>query len=72
MRRGILGGGFGRDAHRRASESLDVLRPAKARVLRGEFGTLRNLRASRTTYLPVKPEAPKITMSYGLGTAAEI
>jgi len=39
------------------------LRPARARDLRGEEGTLRNLRASLTTYFPVKPEAPKIIRS---------
>nr|GFB02205.1 hypothetical protein [Tanacetum cinerariifolium] len=45
--------------------SLDGFLPAKAKVLRGEWLLLllRNLRVSRTTYLPVKPDAPKITMS---------
>lgn len=43
--------------------SLAGLRPAKAMVLSGEEGTLRNLRVSLTTYLPVKPEAPKMMRS---------
>ena len=43
--------------------SLVGLRPAKAKVFRGEEGVLRNLRASLMTYLPVKPEAPKIIRS---------
>lgn len=43
--------------------SLVRLRPAKAKDLRGEEGVLRNLRASWTTYLPVKPEAPRIMRS---------
>lgn len=43
--------------------SLAGLRPAKAMDLSGEEGTLRNLRASLTTYLPVKPEAPKMMRS---------
>lgn len=42
--------------------SLVGLRPARAIVLRG--GWPRNLRASFTTYLPVKPDAPRIIRSY--------
>ncbi|MED6131559.1 hypothetical protein PIB30_010879 [Stylosanthes scabra] len=41
-----------------------ALRPARAMDLSGEDGTLKNLSASRTTYLPVNPEAPKIITSY--------
>lgn len=63
VRMGICGGGLGWDAHWRAWATLDGLRPDKARDFNGEDGTLKNLRASRITYLPVKPEAPKITMS---------
>lgn len=63
VRRGMSGWEFGPEAHLRASESLDGLRPANASDLRGELGVLRNFRASRTTYFPVKPEAPKITTS---------
>nr|GFB10902.1 hypothetical protein [Tanacetum cinerariifolium] len=48
----------------KACVSLDGFLPAKAKVLRGELLLLlRNLRVSRMTYLPVKPDAPKITMS---------
>nr|GEY83692.1 hypothetical protein [Tanacetum cinerariifolium] len=49
----------------KACVSLDGFLPAKAKVLRGELLLLllRNLRVSRTTYFPVKPDAPKITMS---------
>lgn len=57
---------MGEEAHVRDWESLEGLRPARARVLRGEEGLLRNFRASRTTYLPVKPEAPRITTSNSL------
>lgn len=57
---------MGEEAHERVWESLEGLRPARARVLRGEEGLLRNFRASRTTYLPVKPEAPRITTSNSL------
>jgi len=34
-----------------------------AMEVRGEDGVLRNLRASLRTYLPVKPDAPKIIRS---------
>ncbi|KAL4322626.1 hypothetical protein AHAS_Ahas14G0229300 [Arachis hypogaea] len=66
VRMGISGGGplLGPMAHWRAWESLDGFRPASAMDLSGEDGTLRNLRASRTTYLPVNPETPRITASY--------
>nr|GEY69935.1 integrase, catalytic region, zinc finger, CCHC-type, peptidase aspartic, catalytic [Tanacetum cinerariifolium] len=49
----------------KAYVSLDGFLPAKAKVLRGELLLLllRHLRVSRTTYLPVKSDAPKITMS---------
>lgn len=50
-------------AHFKASVSLDGFLPAKAKVLSGEFGVLRNLSISRTTYFPVKPDAPKMMMS---------
>lgn len=60
---GIGGGEFGCAAHFRASASLLGFRPAKARDLTGEVGVLRNLRASLTTYFPVKPEAPRMTRS---------
>lgn len=63
VRIGIWGGGFGRAAHWRAWESLELLRPAIAKLFNGEEGALRNLRASLMTYLPVKPEAPKIITS---------
>lgn len=63
MMKGMVGGDDEDEAHFKASESLDEFRPAKARVLKGEFGVLRNLRASRITYLPVKPDAPKMMMS---------
>lgn len=72
MRRGILGGRCGEAAQLRASDSLDGLRPAKARDLRGELGTLRNLIASRTTYFPVNPEAPRIMTSKILGLFSAI
>lgn len=55
------GGGFGCEAHWRVWVSLVGLRPARAMVLRG--GWERNLRASLTTYLPVKPEAPRMIRS---------
>lgn len=57
------GGGLGWAAQVRVWANLDGLRPAKARVLSGDEGELKNLRASLTTYLPVKPEAPNIMMS---------
>lgn len=60
---GISGGGFGPEAHCRARESLEALRPAMAKFFNGEDETLRNLRASLMTCLPVKPEAPKIMTS---------
>lgn len=70
----VMSGMEGRDveeeeeeAHFRVWANLVELRPAKARVLRGEFGVLTNLRASLTTYLPVKPDAPKMIMSYVIG-----
>lgn len=65
VRIGIEGGGFGWVAQERAWVNFDSLRPAKARFFKGEEGVLRNLRASLITYLPVKPDAPKIIMSYG-------
>lgn len=55
------GGGFGAAAHLSDWVNFDGFRPAKAMDLSGEV--LRNLRASRTTYFPVKPEAPRIMMS---------
>lgn len=63
LRIGMGGEVLGREAQLRAWASLVGLRPARAMDLRGEEGTLRNLRASLTTYLSVKPEAPKITRS---------
>lgn len=63
-RMGIGGGGFGWEAQARVWRSLSGFRPARARVLRGEEGVLRNLRDSWTTYLPVKPDAPRMTRSY--------
>lgn len=60
---GMDGGEFGWAAHLRVWVSLVGLRPAKARDLRGEAGVFRNFRASLTTYLPVKPEAPRIMRS---------
>lgn len=57
------GGELGWAAHWRVWFSLVRLRPAKARVLKGEEGEFRNFKASLTTYLPVNPEAPRITMS---------
>lgn len=62
---GIGGGGSGWVAHLRVWVSLAGLRPARAMEPRGEDGVLRNLSASLTTYLPVKPEAPRIMRSYG-------
>jgi len=58
-----VGAGLGLEAHSRARVSFCGLRPAMAMDLRGEDGVLRNLRASRRTYLPVKPEAPRIMRS---------
>lgn len=55
------GGELGCEAHWRVWVSLLALRPARARVLRR--GWERNLRASFTTYLPVKPEAPTMIRS---------
>lgn len=57
------GGGFGWAAHWRDWVSRVELRPAKARVFNGEDGVWKNLRASRTTYLPVNPDAPSMTIS---------
>lgn len=51
------------EAHWRACLTLVGLRPAKAKLLIGEEGRLRNFKASLTTYLPVKPEAPSIITS---------
>ena len=62
---GIGGGGSGWVAHFRVWVSLAGFRPAKAMDLRGEDGVFRNFTASLTTYLPVKPEAPRIIRSYG-------
>lgn len=63
VRMGMGGGGFGWEAHWRVWVSFVGLRPAKARDFRGEEGVLRNLRASFTTYFPVKPEAPRMMRS---------
>ena len=63
VRMGIAGGGLGWVAHSRACANFEGFRPARARVLRGEKGLPRNLRASLTTYLPVKPEAPRMMIS---------
>ena len=64
VRSGIGGGELGCAAHLRVSVSFVGFRPARAKDLSGEEGEgLRNLRASRTTYLPVKPEAPRIMKS---------
>lgn len=63
VRMGIEGGGFGWVAQERAWLIFDSFLPAKARFFNGEQGVLRNLRASLITYLPVKPDAPKIIMS---------
>lgn len=64
VRIGMAGGESGWAAHCKACANLEGFRPARARVLRGVEGLLRrNLRASRTTYLPVKPEAPRMMMS---------
>ena len=65
VRSGIDGGELGCAAHLRVSISFVGFRPARAKDLRGEEEEegLRNLRASRTTYLPVKPEAPRIMKS---------
>lgn len=62
---GMGGGGLGWEAQARVWRSLLGFRPARARVWIGEEGVvvLRNLRASRRTYLPVKPEAPRIIRS---------
>lgn len=68
VRIGIGGGGFGHVAHLRDWESLLGFLPAKAMDFRGEEGAFRNFRASLITYLPVKPEAPKMIRSKsGLG-----
>lgn len=63
VRMGRDGGGLGRDAHCRAWVSFEGLRPAMAMEVRGEEGLLRNLSASRRTYFPVKPEAPRMMRS---------
>ena len=64
VRSGIDGGELGWAAHLRVSDSFVGFRPARAKDLRGEEGDgLRNLRACRTTYLPVKPEAARIIKS---------
>lgn len=63
VRMGIEGGGLGWEAQERAWVNFDSFRPAKARLFNGEEGVLRNLRASLITYLPVKPDAPKIMIS---------
>lgn len=55
------------EAHWRACLTLVGLRPAKARFLIGEEGRLNNFKASLTTYLPVKPEAPNIITSNNSG-----
>lgn len=60
---GISGDGvlLGREAQLRVWASFDGSRPAIARELK--LLVLRNFRASLRTCLPVKPEAPRITMS---------
>lgn len=63
------GGGSGRVAHWRVWVSFEGLRPAMAMELNlrvddeDEEVLLRNLRASLRTYLPVKPDAPRIIRS---------
>lgn len=57
----IVGGGLGFEAHFRVWDSFVGFRPAMAMELRGDL--LRNLSASLRTYLPVKPEAPRIMRS---------
>lgn len=66
----MFGGGLGVEAHARVWEILLGFRPARARVLRGEAGVERNLRASRTTYFPVNPEAPRMRRSKSRGSDA--
>lgn len=66
----MFGGGLGVEAHARIWEILLGFRPARARVLRGEAGVERNLRASRTTYFPVNPEAPRMRRSKSRGSDA--
>lgn len=62
------GGGFGWDAQERDSESLWWSRPAMAKEReRDGFWGLMNLRVSRMTYFPVKPDAPKMIRSKGGG-----
>lgn len=43
--------------------SLVGFLPAIARVLRWEFGEVRNFRDSLRTYFPVKPDAPSMMRS---------
>lgn len=62
-RMGRDGGGLGFEAHWRVWASFVGLRPAMAMEVRGEDDVLRNLRASLRTYLPVKPDAPRIIRS---------
>lgn len=64
VRIGIEGSEDGCEAHWRAWATLVEFRPARARFLSGEEGVFRNLSASLITYFPVKPEAPKIIISY--------
>jgi len=56
---GMGGGGLGLAAQLRAWANLEGSRPAMARELK----LFRNFKASLRTCLPVKPEAPRITMS---------
>lgn len=58
-RMGMGGGGLGLAAQLRVWANLEVSRPAIAMELK----LVRNFRASLRTCLPVKPEAPRITMS---------
>lgn len=62
----IVGGGLGFEAQFRVWDSFVGFRPAMAMELRGDCDCdelLRNLSASLRTYLPVKPEAPRIMRS---------
>lgn len=61
---GMGGGGLGWEDQIRVWASFVGFRPAMAMAMevRGDW-VLRNLRASLRTYLPVKPEAPRIIRS---------
>ncbi|KAK2359482.1 putative mitochondrial saccharopine dehydrogenase oxidoreductase [Trifolium repens] len=60
----VSGGWLGFEAHLRVWANLVGFRPAMAMELRDDDDwLLKNLRVSLRTYLPVKPDAPRIIRS---------